>query len=220
MAITQSDILQTFNSGTSVSSSDQFLIETALGAAMKVSAEWVRAYLSAGVKPNTESIDALILQLNALKAAVSGKQEKLVSGVNIKTVNGMSLLGSGNVSIETNTDDIDALKTAVSGKQDKLVSDVNIKTVNGMSLLGSGDVSIESLRHVFLEEDEMNALTAETAEEGVIYFGMEPLDVPPAPPAPSVSFADNTVTASAAYADNAVSFAAAYADNSVKTQTT
>lgn len=177
MTITQSDILQTFNSGTSVSSSDQFLIETALGAAMKVSAEWVRAYLSAGVKPNTESIDALILQLNALKAAVSGKQEKLVSGVNIKTVNGMSLLGSGNV-------------------------------------------SIESLRHVFLEEDEMNALTAETAEEGVIYFGMEPLDVPPAPPAPSVSFADNTVTASAAYADNTVSFAAVYADNSVKSQTT
>ena len=177
MTITQSDILQTFNSGTSVSSSDQFLIETALGSAMKVSAEWVRAYLSAGVKPNTESIDALISQLNALKAAVSGKQEKLVSGVNIKTVNGMSLLGSGNV-------------------------------------------SIESLRHVFLEEDEMNALTAETAEEGVIYFGMEPIDVPPAPPAPSVAFADNTVTASAAYADNTVSFAAAYADNSVKTQTT
>ena len=220
MAITQSDILQTFNSGTSVSSSDQFLIETALGAAMKVSAEWVRAYLSAGVKPNTESIDALILQLNALKAAVSGKQEKLVSGVNIKTVNGMSLLGSGDVSIESNTDAIDELKTAVSGKQDKLVSDVNIKTVNGMSLLGSGDVSIESLRHVFLEEDEMNALTAETAEEGVIYFGLEPLDVPPAPPAPSVAFADNTVTASAAYADNTVSFAAAYADNSVKSQTT
>ena len=220
MAITQSDILQTFNSGTSVSSSDQFLIETALGAAMKVSAEWVRAYLSAGVKPNTESIDALILQLNALKAAVSGKQEKLVSGVNIKTVNGMSLLGSGNVSIETNTDDIDALKTAVSGKQEKLVSGVNIKTVNGMSLLGSGNVSIESLRHVFLEEDEMNALTAETAEEGVIYFGMEPIDVPPVPPGPSVVFADNTVTASAAYADNTVSFAAAYADNSVKSQTT
>lgn len=177
MAITQSDILQTFNSGTSVSSSDQFLIETALGAAMKVSAEWVRAYLAAGVKPGSESIDALISQLNALKAVVSGKQEKLVSGVNIKTVNGMSLLGSGNV-------------------------------------------SIESLRHVFLEEDEMNALTAETAEEGVIYFGMEPIDVPPAPPAPSVSFADNTVTASAAYADNTVSFAAVYADNSVKSQTT
>ena len=174
MTITQSDILQTFNSGTSVSSSDQFLVETALGTAMKVSAEWVRAYLSAGVKPGTESIDALILQLNALKAAVSGKQEKLVSGVNIKTVNGMSLLGSGNV-------------------------------------------SIESLRHVFLEEDEMNALTAETAEEGIVYFGMEPLDVPHAP---SVAFADNTVTASAAYADNAVSFSAAYADNSVKSLTT
>jgi hypothetical protein len=33
---------------------------------------------------------------------ISGKQDKLVSGTNIKTVNGTSLLGSGNVEINTN----------------------------------------------------------------------------------------------------------------------
>ena len=33
---------------------------------------------------------------------ISGKQDKLVSGTNIKTINGESLLGSGNVEIDTN----------------------------------------------------------------------------------------------------------------------
>ena len=31
---------------------------------------------------------------------LSGKQDKLVSGVNIKTFNGTSILGSGNITIE------------------------------------------------------------------------------------------------------------------------
>ncbi len=49
-----------------------------------------------------------------------GAQETLVSGTNIKTVSGSSLLGSGEV----------------------LVSGTNIKTVGGISLLGSGDIAI------------------------------------------------------------------------------
>lgn len=63
-------------------------------------------------------------------ADLDSKQNKLVSGVNIKTVNGQSILGSGNI-----TQDI-------SGKQDKLVSGVNIKTVNGTSILGSGNITL------------------------------------------------------------------------------
>jgi len=35
--------------------------------------------------------------------AVSGKQDALVSGTNIKTVNGNSLLGSGNIAIEVDS---------------------------------------------------------------------------------------------------------------------
>lgn len=37
--------------------------------------------------------------VTGLSAALSGKQDALVSGTNIKTVNGNSLLGSGNLSI-------------------------------------------------------------------------------------------------------------------------
>ena len=54
---------------------------------------------------------------------VAAKQDTLVSGTNIKTVNSTSLLGSGNVAV-----------------QDVLVSGTNIKTINGTSVLGSGNI--------------------------------------------------------------------------------
>jgi hypothetical protein len=56
----------------------------------------------------------------------NGKQDALVSGTNIKTVNNTSLLGSGNVAV-----------------QETLVSGTNIKTINNNSLLGSGNIVIQ-----------------------------------------------------------------------------
>ena len=53
------------------------------------------------------------------------KQDTLVSGTNIKTVNSTSLVGSGNVQVQAT-----------------LESGVNIKTINGNTLLGSGDITI------------------------------------------------------------------------------
>lgn len=47
---------------------------------------------------------------------LSSKQDTLISGTNIRSINGTSLLGSGNI---------------------------NIKTINGTSLIGSGDVTID-----------------------------------------------------------------------------
>lgn len=41
-----------------------------------------------------------------LNTALNGKQATLVSGTNIKTVNGNSLLGSGNVAITVSTSDV------------------------------------------------------------------------------------------------------------------
>lgn len=57
----------------------------------------------------------------------NGKQDALVSGTSIKTVNSTSLLGSGNVAV-----------------QETLVSATNIKTINGSSILGSGDLSVSA----------------------------------------------------------------------------
>lgn len=62
-----------------------------------------------GSKPSTfppsshshvmSDIDSLVATLDAMVTAINGKQAELVSGTNIKTINGASLLGSGNISI-------------------------------------------------------------------------------------------------------------------------
>lgn len=90
-------------------------------------------------------------------SAVGDKQAALVSGENIKTVNGESLLGSGNIVIEGGgggSSDVDlsgyATKEEVEAKQDKLVSGTNIKTINGQSVLGSGDITIDGSSDVDL----------------------------------------------------------------------
>lgn len=98
------------------------------------------------------------------------KQDLLISGTNIKTVNSTSLLGSGDVSVGvTNINTFSPLASTggatpylsiseasasgdgylnatdwstFNGKQDTLVSGTNIKTINGNTLLGSGDLTI------------------------------------------------------------------------------
>jgi hypothetical protein len=81
-----------------------------------------------------------------------GKQDTLVSGDNIKTINGASVLGSGNLTVSsaaawggitgTLSSQTD-LNTALNAKQDSLVSGTSIKTVNSTSLLGSGNVAVQ-----------------------------------------------------------------------------
>jgi hypothetical protein len=101
---------------------------------------------------------------------LGAKQATLVSGVNIKTINGSSILGSGNLIVAPSAHNIQShsdvyipvtLDAGYSGQmfywtgtawgigskstlglQSTLVSGTNIKTVNGNSLLGSGDVTI------------------------------------------------------------------------------
>lgn len=89
---------------------------------------------------------------------LSSKQDVLVSGQNIKTINGNSLLGSGNLEIQGGGSSItvdDTLSTTstnpvqnkvitekINTKQDSLVSGTSIKTINSTSLLGSGNISI------------------------------------------------------------------------------
>lgn len=59
-----------------------------------------------------------------LTNSIATKQDTLVSGTSIKTINSTSVLGSGDISV-----------------QESLVSGTNIKTINGTSILGSGDIT-------------------------------------------------------------------------------
>lgn len=99
---------------------------------------------------------------NAVNSLYSGlaasKQDTLVSGTNIKTIEGQSLVGSGNIDLSKsdvglgnvdNTTDLNkpistATQTALDTKQATLVSGTNIKTINSTSLVGSGDVAVQA----------------------------------------------------------------------------
>ena len=100
----------------------------------------------------------------AIEINLDNVQETLVSGTNIKTVNGESVLGSGGVVLDA--DDISDATTAnkfvsasektiisntsgtntgdqdLSGLQATLVSGTNIKTINNSSILGSGNIGV------------------------------------------------------------------------------
>ena len=108
-------------------------------------------------------------------------QSILVSGTNIKTVNGTSLLGSGDITISggggtwgsitgTLSSQTD-LQAALDAKQATLVSASNIKTINGTSLLGSGDISTggtgpTTLRRVVLGSNVVSNSTTRATVSG------------------------------------------------------
>jgi hypothetical protein len=82
---------------------------------------------------------------------IGSKQDTLVSGTNIKTINSTTLLGSGNLAVQptlvssTNIKTINSNTLLGSGDlsvQPTLVSGTNIKTINSNSILGSGDLVI------------------------------------------------------------------------------
>lgn len=112
----------------------------------------------------TPTTDTMPTTKQYVDDGLSNKQDTLVSGTNIKTVNGNSLLGSGDIAISggisaislntpsepydvpvssgTATIDIgDGLKVSDSGN--KATLSAKIKTVNNTSLLGSGDVAVQ-----------------------------------------------------------------------------
>ena len=76
--------------------------------------------------PTTElDVSGVITATGGNSDSWNAKQEALVSGTNIKTINSNSVLGSGDLAV-----------------QETLVSGTNIKTINGSSVLGSGDLTI------------------------------------------------------------------------------
>jgi hypothetical protein len=93
-------------------------------------------------------------------AELAKKQDKLVSGTSIKTINGTTLLGSGDIKVAADvTVDSSLSSTSTNPVQNKVVynalqgkastSSVNskadksdIKTINGVSLLGGGNLQL------------------------------------------------------------------------------
>ena len=72
---------------------------------------------------------------SAITEAVSGKQDVLVSGTNIKTINNESILGSGNITIQGGGTDTGTVQTmidqSISGKADSSTVAALTNTVTG-----------------------------------------------------------------------------------------
>lgn len=98
--------------------------------------------------PSQSEIDGIAADVSALETAMDGKQPTLVSGTNIKTINGNSILGEGNLVIEGGGIDLSnyynktEVDTKLDTKQNNLVSGTNIKTINSQSILGEGNLEV------------------------------------------------------------------------------
>lgn len=103
----------------------------------------------------------------ATKGELKDKQESLVSGVNIKTINGESVLGEGNIEIKGGGESYDdsELRGLIEGKQDKLEDNVNIKTINGTSLLGSGNIVISGEGGESYDDTELRNMIANKVDK-------------------------------------------------------
>jgi hypothetical protein len=118
----------------------------------------------------TPSEDDDLITLSYFNIALEDKQDELVSGTNIKTINGESILGNGDFvlpppTFENLTGDVFdnlALETLFNSKQDELVSGTNIKTINGEPILGSGDFVLPPPTFENLTGDVFDNLALET----------------------------------------------------------
>lgn len=97
--------------------------------------------------------ETLTYEIDAINIALNQKQDTLVSGQNIKTINNQSIVGSGNITIESGSGNIVELTqseyNSITPEPDTLylISDSNIntslKTINGETIIGSGNITIE-----------------------------------------------------------------------------
>ena len=109
---------------------------------------------------------------NAISNATSGKQDTLVSGTNIKTINNQSLLGSGNIQIQGGSGG----SSYTAGNNIDITNDVisvtGLATINGSAITEGGNIVIQggsggSSNIIELTQAEYDALTSYT--EGAMY---------------------------------------------------
>ncbi len=111
------------------------------------------------------SIDDLTTEVNTLK---TGKQDKLTSGTNIKTVNGNSLLGSGDVTINAVPDSTQAVTGGIrlTGDLGGSATSPKVEKINGVAVDTSSAASGKVLKATGTSAASFQAITA--ADVGAI----------------------------------------------------
>lgn len=99
-----------------------------------------------------------INQIEGLEEALSTKQDKLVSGTNIKTINGTSILGSGDISFNNATITTDGLMSSTDKVKIDSIGDVNL-------------LQTENKTSIVLAINEINAKTIKNNNSILLFSG-------------------------------------------------
>lgn len=129
-----------------------------------------------------DSHDHIIGNIDGLQAALDSKQDTLVSGTTIKTVNSQSVLGSGNIQIDggvtsfntrtgavslTSTDVTDALTFTPISSSDNAATATALqtsRTIGGVSFDGTANIDLPGVNTAGNQNTTGNAATATTLQ--------------------------------------------------------
>ena len=95
-----------------------------------------------------------------------GKQNALVSGTNIKTINNESILGSGNITVEANNIDVQINNTSIVSNNVANISVTGSYERDGSPLLSLYDVTIDGSIPLGPDEDSININTTSGNYDG------------------------------------------------------
>ena len=125
------------------------------------------------ISENFRIIDENLQKKEELEKSFEKKQDVLISGKSIKTLNGESILGEGNIKIEIDQTYNPQSENAQSGEAvAQAINEFseNFKTINGTSLIGKGNIEIEipdtTVDQTYKPESE-NAQSGKAVAEGL-----------------------------------------------------
>lgn len=105
------------------------------------------------------------------------KQDLLVSGTNIKTINNSSVLGAGNLDVGTLKGvTLDGTSIVNNNNIAVLTSGTNVKTINNQSIFGSGNINTNSLIYQ-KHESSYTTVSANTSSIPIGITNYQPTDI-------------------------------------------
>jgi len=133
---------------------------------------------------NVNNLELTKADINYVDSSTFNKQDKLISGTNIKTINGLSVIGGGNIQIQGGSGGVNSVTGGdgfvvedTTGKGDYQI-DLNLKTINGNDIRVTDDTTnIVTATANDITNLQKSINTKLTAPNGVQKLDMDSFDV-------------------------------------------